>query len=171
MATTSGTAATKGMSAYDIARALERFARDHGFVAPQAYYIVGMFNLKTKAGKSVYSDEAHLWCRDCAEKLLKRAHRLMPKARRADHFICATDADFEDTCPHCMACGETLQGTVSSYCVEEELAHYAEHPITDGERVNPRQAVEIAMVVSAAPDDDDALRLGRAALSKAGGDR
>lgn len=149
---------------FDIARKLERFARRKGFVPPQAFYIVGMFNLKDRNGKSVYSDEAHLWCEPCARKLLNRAHRLMPKEKREDHFICPTDADEEDTCPHCMACGETLDGTVSKYCVEEELAHYAEHPIDRA--VNPRQAVELAMILYAAPNDPAVISLGRSALAQ-----
>jgi len=152
------------MSGYDIASKLDAFAHRRGFIEPPAYYIVGEFNLKERNGKSVYSDEAHLWCRECAEKLLKKAHRLMPKERREDHFICATDADNEDTCPHCMACGETLRGTVSSYCVEEELAHYTENPITPDSKINSRQAVELAMVMRAAGEDEEVLTVGRAAL-------
>lgn len=155
---------------FDIARALERYARDKGFVAPQAYYIVGMFNLRERNRKSVYSDEAHLWCRPCAGRLLKRARRLMPRERREDYFICATDADGEDTPPHCMNCGETLEGSVSSYCVQEELAHYLDHPLSADSNINPRQAVELAMVLYAAPDDGDVLALGRAALAKTGGE-
>lgn len=88
----------------------------------------------------------------------------MPKEKREDHFICPTDADEEDTCPHCMACGETLDGTVSKYCVEEELAHYAEHPIDRA--VNPRQAVELAMILYAAPNDPAVISLGRSALAQ-----
>ena len=151
--------------AYDIARQLEDYAEAHGFVAPQAYFIVGEFNLTDGQGNGIYSDEAHLWCRSCADALLARAHALMPADKREDNFVCATDARGEDTCPHCMACGETLNGSISSYAVGEELAHYAEHPIEPGEAINPRQAVEIAMVLFAAGDSGEALALGRAALA------
>ncbi len=64
-----------------------------------------------------------------------------------------------------MACGETLYGTVSDYCVEEELSHYDEHPITPGEIITPRQAINLAMVLSAAPENPAALVVGKAALA------
>lgn len=153
------------MDAYDMAFALERYASSKGFQAQQAYYIVGEFNLKAADGSSVYSDEAHLWCRPCGEKLLATAHALMDEAKREDHFLSLTDAAEEDTCPHCMACGETLRGTVSAYAVSEEVAHYQESPIGDDDEINPRQAVELAQVLSAAPDDTDVLEIGRAALA------
>lgn len=111
------------MRNFDIARKLEAFAEQHGFIVPPAYYIVGEFNLTDADGKSVYSDEAHLWCRACADKLLARAKKILPKSAHEDHFVCHTDADEEDSCPHCMDCGETLDGGVSSYCVGEEVAH------------------------------------------------
>ena len=152
---------------HELARQLEAFAERKGFVAPTAFYIVGSFNLRDADGTLVYSDEAHLWCRACADALLAKAKSLMPQAAFDDagHMVCSTDASGEDTCPHCMKCGETLDGSVSEYCVEEELAHYAEHPIEPGEEVNPRQAVEIAMVLSAAPQNVEALALGRAAIA------
>lgn len=164
---------TESPHGYDLARELEAFARSAGFEAPTAFYIVGQFNLRDADGTSIYSDEAHLWCEACATKLLAKARQLMPLAQREDHLICPTDADGEDSCPHCMACGETLEGSVSAYCVNEEVAHYAEHPIAAGEGVNPRQAVEIAMILSAAPEDEEVLAIGRSALaaisSRAGG--
>lgn len=150
---------------YELARQLEAFAERRGFVAPSAHYIRGEFSLKDADGNSVYSDEAHLWCEGCAEKLLAKAHALMPESEREDHFVCYTDAYCEDTCPHCMDCGETLRGTVSEYCLGEELAYYAEHPIAAGEKINPRQAVELAMVLSAAPENVEALAVGHAALA------
>ena len=154
------------MDGFDIARPLEAFAERSGFVAPQAYYIVGEFSLQNADGSSAaYSDEAHLWCRDCADKLLAKAHALMPSAERENHFVCATDPTGEDTCPHCRGCGETLEGSVSEACVGEEVAHYDDNPICDGDMVNPRQAVEIAMILYAAPNDPDVIAIGRAALA------
>lgn len=152
---------------YELARQLEVCAERLGFVAPMAFYIVGEFNLTDADGASVYSDEAHLWCEACADTLLGKAKSLMSQASydRAGHMVCATEASGEDTCPHCMKCGETLSGTVSEYCVGEELAHYAEHPLEVSEEVNARQAVEIAMVLSAAPENAEALALGRTALA------
>lgn len=153
------------MDAYQMASELEAYAKRGGFVAPQAYYIVGEINLLDEAGNSVYSDEAHLWCKDCGESLLATAHALMPAEEREEHFLCPTDAADEDTCPHCMKCGETLDGSVSAYAVSEEVAHYTDYPITDDDTINRRQAVEIAMILSAAPDDDEVLAIGRAALA------
>lgn len=150
---------------FDIARRLEAYARENGFVARPAYYIAGSFNLRATDGTSVYSDEAHLWCEACATKLLAKAHALMRAEDREDHFICCTDAQVEDTCPHCMDCGETLEGSVSSYCVGEEVAHYAENPIRADDEINPRMAVEIAQILYAAPDDADVIAIGKSALT------
>ena len=150
------------VTAFSVADRLVDFARRNGYVAPGAYYIRGEFNLRDAAGDSIYSDEAHLWCEPCGSGLLTRALALIPESEREDHFLCPTDADNEDTCPHCMACGETLRGTVSSYAVAEELAHYAEHPIHG---INPRQAVELAQILNAAPDDPAVLALGKSALA------
>lgn len=152
----------RGLTAHDMARELEAFARHNGFVASDAYYILGEFNLRADDGSIVYSDEGHLWCKGCATTLLKLASSLMPGAERCKHFVCMTSADGEDSCPHCMKCGETLNGSISAHAVAEELEHYDEYPIG---AVNPRQAVEIAMVLWAAPESHEALSLGRAALS------
>lgn len=154
------------MDAYQMAHALETWAQRGGFVAPQAYFIVGEFNLKDPDGNGVYSDEAHLWCRACADELLARAKKILPAEKHEDHFVCATDADNEDTCPHCMKCGETLDGSVSSYAVEEEVDHYREHPIGDDDVINPRQAVEISMILWAAPNDPEVIAIGTKALSQ-----
>lgn len=151
--------------AFQMARALESFAKRRGFVAPQAFYIVGSFNLKDPDGISVYSDEAHLWCEQCADELLAKAKAILPADKHEDHFVCATAADNEDTCPHCMKCGETLDGGVSSYAVAEEVQHYAEHRISEDDEINPRQAVEIAMILSAAPGDAEVIAIGQAALA------
>ncbi len=153
------------MDAYQVAIALEEFARTKGFVAPQAYYIVGGFNLKDAEGESVYSDEAHLWCKQCAEALLKKARSILPKSKARDHFVCSTDATNEDTCPHCMSCGETLDGSVSDYAVEEEIAYYLENPITPSDIINPRQAVEIAQILWQAGNDPRVVAIGKSALS------
>lgn len=153
------------MDAWQMACELEKFASSAGFTAPQAYYIVGGFNQKAGDGSSVYSDEAHLWCKPCADALLAKALPLLPEDEREDHFVTATDAAEEDTPPHCMKCGETLRGTLSSYAVDEEVAHYHEHPIGDGDEINLRQAVEIVQLLSAAPNDEDVLSIGRAALA------
>lgn len=153
------------MSAFDIARELEAYAEELGFEPPRAYYIVGEFNLREADGSSIYSDEGHLWCKQCAEALLAKAHALMPRAKRKDNFICPTDAAGEDSCPHCMACGETLDGSVSSYAVAEEVAHYAEHPIDPTDVVNVRQAVEIAQILYTAPNDAEVIAIGTSALA------
>lgn len=160
-----GSGRGRELDAFDIARELEAHAERRGFIAPQAYYIVGEFSITAGDGSSLYTDEGHLWCQACATSLLAKALPLLPAERREDHFICPTDANGEDSCPHCMACGETLNGSISSYAVSEELYHYEQHPISPGEHVNPRQAVEIAMVLYAAPDDAEAIALGRTALA------
>lgn len=154
------------MDASELAYALKTYASESGFEPQQAYYITGDFNLKDAEGASVYSDPAHLWCECCADKLLKRAKAILPKGKREDHEVWATEPSGEDTCPHCMDCGETLHGTVSDYCVKEELAHYAENPIDPEDEVNPRMAVELAQVISAAYGEDveAATALGRSAL-------
>jgi hypothetical protein len=153
------------MDAYQMAHALEAWAERSGLVAPQAYYIVGEFNLTDSDGNSVYSDEAHLWCRECADALLAKAHAILPPEKLEENFVCATDADNEDTCPHCMKCGETLDGSVSSYAVAEEVDHYREHPIGDDDVINPRQAVELSMILWAAPNDVEVIAIGQAALA------
>lgn len=153
------------MSAYEIAAALETYAKESGFEPLQAYYISGSFNLEDAEG-DIYTDEAHLWCECCADKLLARAKAVLPEEDRANHEVLWTQPSSEDTCPHCMECGETLDGSVSEYCVGEELAHYAENPIDPEDDVNPRMAVELAQVISAAYGDDveGAVALGRTAL-------
>ena len=155
------------MDAYEIAAALETYARDSGFEPAQAYYITGVFNLKDADGASVYSDPAHLWCECCADKLLARAKAILPEDKWEDHEVWSTYPGSEDSCPHCMDCGETLAGSVSDYCVKEELAHYAGEPIDPEDEVNPRMAIELAQVISAAYDEQDkaaAINLGRSAL-------
>lgn len=152
------------MDAHKMAYELEAWAEQQGFVAPPAYYICGEFNLKTEDGESLYSDEAHLWCKDCGTKLLAKAKATLPAERQEDNVLYRTDASEEDTCPHCMACGETLDGTVSEYAVSEEVAHYRERPIGNG-KINPRQAVEISQILVAAPNDKDVLRIGREACA------
>jgi hypothetical protein len=152
------------MDAYEIAAALEAFAEERGFVAPPACYISGSFNLLAEDGSSVYSDEGHLWCECCADKLLAKAMKLLPQEKHDDYEVCGTEAGNEDTCPHCMDCGETLAGSVSEYCVRDEIEHYSENPIEPDDEVNPRMAVELAQVMIAAGNEKDALDVGRAAL-------
>jgi hypothetical protein len=154
------------MDAYQVAGALEAYAEAAGFVPPQAYYITGSFNLKDAEGGGVYTDEAHLWCECCADKLLARAKALLPKEKWAEHEITMTYPGQEDTCPHCMECGETLAGSVSDYCVGEEIAHYQDNPIHPEDEVNPRMAVELAQVIAAAYNEhvEPALAIGRSAL-------
>jgi hypothetical protein len=154
------------MDASELAFALESYARESGFEPQQAYYITGDFNLKDAEGASVYSDPGHLWCECCADKLLKRAKAILPEEKWEDHEVWATEPSGEDTCPHCMDCGETLDGTVSDYCVQEELAHYMDNPIDPEDEVNPRMAVELAQVISAAYGEavEGALALGRSAI-------
>lgn len=153
------------MDSNQIATALVTFAEQMGFIAQPAYYIVGSFNLRADDGSSVYSDEAHLWCEDCAKTLLAKALPLLPERERDNHFICITEASGEDSCPHCMSCGETLHGSVSSYAVAEEVDHYHLNPIEPSDNINPRQAVEIAQILYAAPDDQEVLAIGIAALA------
>ena len=152
------------MDSYQIASALEVFAKEQGFVPPPAHYILGEFNLTAPDGTSLYTDEAHLWCEACAEALVAKALPLLPEAEREEHPIYRTDADSEDSCPHCRACGETLTGSISDYAIEEEIAHYSEHPINPSDTINPRQAVEISQLLWAAPSDERALKIGQAAL-------
>lgn len=152
------------MDSYQIATALEAFAREQGFVAPPAHYILGEFNLTAPDGTSLYTDEAHLWCEACAEALIAKALPLLPEAEREDHPIYSTDADGEDSCPHCRACGETLEGSISACAVEEEIDHYSDHPIGPSDTINPRQAVEISQLLWSAPSDERARKIGQAAL-------
>jgi hypothetical protein len=154
------------MTGYEIADALDKFAEEQGFRPADAYYIVGEFNLREPNGKSVYSDEAHLWCHKCAVKHLSRARRLMPRERRADHFICHTDARGEDTTRACMRCGKRLNYSLSKYGVESELEHFAMYP--PHAPIRGGEAWDIARIIEAAPDNEEALALGRAALKAAG---
>ncbi|NTF18230.1 hypothetical protein G6L37_07405 [Agrobacterium rubi] len=155
------------MDIYQVSAALEEYADEKGFQPAQAFYISGGFNLKDADGASVYSDEGHLWCECCAETLLERAKALLPQEKWEDLEVCATCPSNEDTCPHCMECGETLDGSVSGDCVKDELEHYAISPIDPDDEVNPRMAIELKQVLLGAYDEDDqaaALALGRSAL-------
>jgi hypothetical protein len=153
------------MDAYDASEALEVFAKENGFSAPQAYYISGSFHLKDEKGGTVaYSDESHLWCECCADNLLEKVKATLTKAECSDLEIRATRASCVDTPPHCMECGETLRGTLSDCCVEDEIAYYLANPIDPEDEVNPRMAVELAQLIWAAGDREDALLIGRAAL-------
>ena len=49
------------------------------------------------------SDEAHLWCKCCADTLLEKARTILPGGRHDTHVVYATDATGEETCSHCMA--------------------------------------------------------------------
>lgn len=154
------------MTGYEIAQALDEFARKKGFRPAAAYYIVGEFNLHEPNGKSVYSDEAHLWCHKCADKHLKRARRLMSREERADHFVCRTDARGEDTTRACMRCGKRLDYSLSNYGVESELDYYADNP--PHAPISGGAAWEIARIIEAAPDNEEALTLGSAVLKAIG---
>lgn len=150
------------MTRYEIERALDKFAKKQGFRPADAYYIVGEFNLREPNGESVYSDEAHLWCEECADKMLARAHALMDEESREDHFVCAVNATGEDSPARCSSCGAVLDHTLSSYGVASELDHYRANPIKSP--ISGGEAWEIARIIEAAPDDEEALALGRAAL-------
>lgn len=154
--------ATAQLQPHEIEHALDAFAYGAGFRPGTPFYIVGEFNLTDGKGKSLYSDEAHLWCEPCADQLLALALPLLPSDERKDHFVCEADPSTgEDTPSRCMACGKPLDHVLTSAGVNYELNHYSTYPVTD---ISPAEAWGIARLVESEPENAEAIAVARAAL-------
>lgn len=150
------------MTPWQIECALDDFARSGGFRARDPYYIVGEIKCTTAEGEELYSDEAHLWCEDCAKAILAKALPVLPRSERDLHLICMADVGSgEDTPSHCAACGHALDHILTEAGVEYEVDHYASHPV---DKISAAEAFGIARLVESAPTDKDVLAIGRAAL-------
>lgn len=146
---------------------LDAFATSNGFTAPSAYFITGEFNLVDSDGAILYSDEAHLWCRDCATATRNKAITLIGDQGEADHDIYMANTLYgEETPVYCSDCGEVLDHTLSSDGCILEIDHYEENPSAD---ITPREAFILARILDSAamnePLHERALYLARETLS------
>lgn len=117
---------------------LDAFAKDSGFDAQPPRYITGNFNIALHDGEILYSDEAHLYCADCATSLQRRAITLLGPQSEDDHFIyCADTSLGEDGPVYCATCGVTLDYQLTEHGCTTELEHYEENPSAD---ISPQEA-------------------------------
>jgi hypothetical protein len=152
------------IGAYEIEKILDRYARDHGVRPEQPYYIWGEFRI-AQNGQILYSDEAHEYCRSCAEALLDRVLPLLPSERRDDHRVATADCSAEDTCKHCMVCGALLDYGLNDWGVEHELEHYAAE-LPKRSDLSAGEAFHIARLLEAAPFNREVIAVARLALSR-----
>lgn len=152
------------MDANSIVATLDGYARANGVRPVQPHYIWGMFNIEHQ-GDTLYSDEAHEYCEQCAEALLLKVLPLLSAEARDDHRMSATDCDSEDTCKHCMVCGKLLDYGLNSFGVRSELEYY-EIQFRDREGLPPGDAFHVARIIEADPTNPDVLTLATAAIAR-----
>jgi hypothetical protein len=150
------------MDADEIQEMLDAFATEQGVVPADGYYITGSFNLTGPGGEKLYSDEAHEYCEECAEKLLAQALPLIPEDKRLDHQVCFTDLCGEESCANCAKCGKLLDYSLSSYGVASELDHFQQNPPTGS--LFGETAFNIARMVESEPNDETVLAVARQAV-------
>lgn len=158
------------MDRHEIAYALEKFAEDAGFEPDQPFYIRGQFLVRAAQGISLYSDEAHLYCEECANDLWQKAFPFFSDEERKEIEVWASDSSYPVDSPSaCDTCRKTLRHCLSDRTgVDDELAHYDENPIELGEIISPDMAYCIAQIVASAYGDDDvraAIAVGESALA------
>ncbi|AMK23237.1 hypothetical protein GG804_02050 [Sphingomonas histidinilytica] len=151
------------MQAREMEIVLDHFARSGGVAPVRPYYIWGEFRVETD-GETLYSDEGHEYCRDCADRLLEKVLPHLSASERHDHRISSTELHHEDTCKHCLICGALLDYALNETGVAAELDHYVSHPPSRPLRAG--DAFHIARMLEAAPADHGVLRLAREALRR-----
>lgn len=149
------------MHARDMEMTLDSFARSGGIAPVRAYYISGEFHIVAD-GETLYSDEGHEYCLQCAEGLLRTALVHLSGDKRDEHRVSSTELHHEDTCKHCLICGALLDYALNDIGVASELDHYLMHPLSRDLR--PGDAFHIARMLEAAPADRTVLRIARQAL-------
>lgn len=152
------------MPGYEMAARLDRYAHAGGIRPVQPYYIWGEFCIRHK-GAVFYSDEAHEYCRACADALLARVLPLLPEEAQEDHRVSPASCSEEDTCKHCMTCGALLDYGLNDWGARHELLHY-EEALPRHASLPPGEAFHIARIVEAAPYDKAILALARMAITK-----
>lgn len=146
----------------NMARRFYVFARECGFEARDPFYIQGEFRATLADGTTLYTDEAHLWCEDCAKRLLGRYLAEVYGPYTDEHAIYPVDiSGGEDSPAHCRDCGETLDHLLTDYGVRQEVAHYEEYASAD---VNPAQAWELGCLLDSAPSEPSVMKIGAAHL-------
>ena len=150
------------MKAEDIETALDAYAHNAGIRPAQPYYIWGEFNVEHE-GQTFYSDEAHEYCKSCAEALYEKVLPLLPEDEREAHRVCQTNCDSEDTCKTCTTCGELLDYALNESGVESELAHY-EVELPNFVTLYPGDAFHIARMIEASPEHHAVLDIARKAI-------
>jgi len=96
-------------------------------------------------GSSYTTDNGSDYCRDCAEKIVRRLRRKDPK--RADEYVIDGGWTCErDTPPHCADCGAKLECILLFYGGISELDHFRRNPPISG---NVDHAYEIREMLSA----------------------
>lgn len=137
---------------YKLSSALDEASRAMGFEAQPARYITGVINIELHDGTALYSDEAHLWCADCAHSLLAKVQLLEgPDAETREIWI-ADPFGGEDTHAHCMRCGETLDHRLNETGIAYEVEHYEDAPSA---AVNAQQLFCLARLADAAAYSSD----------------
>ncbi len=131
----------------ELSRALDEASRTLGFEAQPARYITGEFNIKLHDGNALYSDEAHLWCADCAHSLLRKVQLLEGPDAEVRKIWTADPSGGEDTHAHCMGCGETLDHRLNDTGIACEVEHYENAPSA---AVNAQQLFCLARLADAA---------------------
>lgn len=142
---------------------LDSFARSGGIMPVRAYYIWGEFHIIAD-GETLYSDEGHEYCLQCAEALLGKALIHLPEDERDEHRVSFTELHHEDTCKHCLICGALLDYALNDNGVAAELDHYLSQPPSP--ELRPGDAFHIARMLEAAPADRAVLRIARQALRR-----
>jgi hypothetical protein len=150
------------MKPYEIEAALDKFVTASGLEVPDPVYLTGEINLKTATGH-FYSDEAHLYCLRCAEKLLAEVRPHLPKGKRDEHRALNADPSLgEDTCSHCMVCGRVLDYVLTSHGVASEIEHFEEHP--PRAPVHAETAFHIPRLIESDPKNTTVMRIAEKCL-------
>lgn len=102
------------------------------------------------------TDEGSSYCRACAEAALA--------AGRGTAIDGGYDPPPEaDGCEVCETCGALLGYTLTDWGVETETAHFTEQP--PAAPLSPGEAYEVCRILWGAPDNEEVLRIGRAAVA------
>lgn len=84
------------------------------------------------------------WCEDCAVPMFKHLRR-KDKRRRDDYFLDGNGRIESDTHRFCAHCGKWLRISLTSYGVEEELAHYLENGFNVADVPNEAYSIDLLM--------------------------
>jgi len=75
-------------------------------------------------------DQGYEWCPTCGYYMVRNLRR-RDKRRREDYILDGGWRTSHDTTPICHNCGALLDGAMTEYCAEEEIAYYREYGLSD----------------------------------------